>query len=238
MLSTDEIRFGLYSSRAFDIIDALIATYWRTSKSYEAKCTFRCMKFETAPNREIILKFDRDKPVHIFQRSVWNKLNTAMEARQQPVKLLKYVVKHTLDGSCFTAREFTVERMGDDVLVVASDEFKTLCDLLASRRSGNPECAKALIGEPLNEVEAGLEAARRAEIAKIRHETADLVNKLELDARFNAERTAKEFDEKIAEMYQLRSKTLDRLQSELNAECMKIYERREARIREIEKKYA
>lgn len=114
MLSTDEIRLGLYSSRAFDIIDALIATYWRTSKSYEAKCTFRCMKFETAPNREIILKFDRDKPVHIFQRSVWNKLNTAMEARQQLVKLLKYVVKHTLDGSCFTAREFTVERMGDD----------------------------------------------------------------------------------------------------------------------------
>ena len=238
MLGTDEIRLGLYSSRAFDIIDVLIATYLRAAKSYEAKCTVKCMKLETAPNREIILKFDRNQLVYIFQRSIWNELNTAMEARQQLVKLLKYVVKYKLDGSCFKSREFTVERMCDKMLVVTSDEFKTLCDLLASRRSGNPECAKALIGEPLNEVEAGLETMKRDEIAKIRHETADLVNKLELDAWFNAERAAKEFDEKIAEMYQLRSKTLDGLQSELNAECMKIYERREARIREIEKKYA
>ena len=71
MLGIDEIRLGLYSSRAFDIIDALIATYLRAAKSYEAKCTVKCMKLKTAPNREIILKFDRDHSVYIFRFWRW-----------------------------------------------------------------------------------------------------------------------------------------------------------------------
>ena len=238
MLGTDEIRLGIYSNRAFEIIDALIAAYWRSSKSYRAKCTIKCMKIEAAPNGEIVLKLDRDQPVYIFQRSVWNELNDAGDARRQLVKMLKYVVSHKLIDACVDALGFTVERRGDGTLVAASDEFKTLCDLIARRRPRNRECAKALIDEPLDEVEAGLVAAKRDEIAKIKAETDDLLKKTERDSQARANRLTKEFDEKILALCRLKANELSRLKSELDADYMKIRELQTARVEEIEKKYA
>ena len=169
MLQNIEIGLGLYSDRAYKIIDSLISTYKKAARtSYRAYCTLKCMEIATRPDNEVVLKFCNKGIVRYAAR---NNIETAQQARRRLAEMLKYIVTYKLNGGYTRAAErqtFNI-KYGDGLFfTVTAAELKTLCDLVSGRSPRNPEYTKALIGVPCDEVAASLEAARRREAEELR----------------------------------------------------------------------
>lgn len=239
-----ELGLGLYGPRAYTIIDCLISAY-RSAKrtSHSAYCTLKCTKIQTKPDGEVVLKIDHDsQPKWISNCSAWRKLETSRDVRRKLADLLKYVVSYRLGNGGYTKasdrRLFQFKRGGDPIIQVTSSEIKTLCDLVAGRRPKDAASAKELTGEPLDEIEAGLVAAKRDEQAKLK---AGLQEKLDLASDANTKRQQEiqaEYDRRCDELLNWKTESMKKSESEYTSVKDRIKADLKKGLAEIEKKYS
>lgn len=243
MLQNTEIGLGLYSDRAYKIIDILISTYKNAGRtSHYAYCTLKCTKIATRPNGEVVLKVGANgNPSWIARSSAWNNMETARQARRKLAEMLKYVAMYKLNAGYTRAADrqtFKFKWGSEPSFMVTEAELRTLRDLVSGRRPRNPEYAEALVGSPRDEVETGLEAARRAEAETFR---AKINEKLDLAKKKRDDKRGKAQIEHIRKQHELSDwwdAVIKKCDDEYEAESAAIKAELSAGLAEIEKKYS
>lgn len=244
MLPNTEIGLGLYSDRAYKIIDILISIYKNAGRtSHYARCTLKCTKITTRPNGEVVLKFCNDGvPSWIARSAAWNNMETAQQARRKLAEMLKYVVTYKLNGGGYTKaadrQSFKFTYGNEPFFTITAAELKTLRDLVSGRHHGNSVYAKALVGVPRDEVSAGLEAARRVEAEEFR---SKINEKLALAKKKCDAKRGEAQIEHIRRQHELSdwwSATIKKCNDEYEAESAAIKAELSAGLAELEKKYS
>lgn len=231
-----EIGLGLYTDRALRIMSELIKLINEGRTVYKTYCTLKCIEIRQRPNNELALALNIGKGSPYAGGSIWVYVNSAAEARRKLADLLKYSAMYKCSGRGYTkASDRTCYRfsVGD----VTSSEIKTLCDLVAGRRPKDAAFAKELIGEPLDEIEAGLVAAKRDEIEKAKAEANEQIRAATKRHDSNCDGIDAEFSSKYAELLQWKKSMIRKSADELDDVKQGINDALAAKLAQIEEKY-
>lgn len=236
MLQNTEIGLGFYSDRAYNIMCALINNLRDSKLQYRMYVTLDNMRLEQRPNNEAALVLA--DTASSFGR--WKDVDTPQKAKRELAALLKYSAVYK--SGCRGGRDGYTKasnrtRYNFTFGFVGAAEIKTVCDLLNGRRPISPEHAEALIGVPRDEVEAGLEAARRDEIAKAREDAGRRVGQLKADAQAEYNVINQEFSKKYNEILSLKAEKRKVVQDRCEAGIKTANEALAAEIVRINEKY-
>lgn len=234
MLQNTEIGLGLYSDRAYNIMRALIDNLGGGKLQYKMYVTLDCMRLEQRPNNEAVLVLRSTPSMH---NSRWRNADTPQQAKRELASLLKYSAAYKSGGGDGYTKAASRTRYNFTFGFVTAVEVKTVTDLLSGRRPRNPEYVDALVGVPRDEVEAGLEAARRAEIAKAKEDSASLVSQIKADAQKEYDVITQEFNEKYNEILSLKRTKREVVHNRCEAGIKAANEALSAELAKINKKY-
>lgn len=233
MLQNTEIGLGLYSNRAYNIIRALINNIKCSRLQSNMYFTVNSMRIELRPNNETALVLKAVNSAYGYGR--WRNIDTHQQAKRALASILKYSATYKVGGGYTKASDRT--RYSFDFGSVSADEVKTVVDLLIGRRPRNPEYTKALVGEPLDEVEAGLEAARRGEIVKAKEDAAGRLHQIKTEVQTEYGAINSEFMEKYHELLDLKKRKETVVSRRLDSETEAVNKELEEAISNINKKY-
>lgn len=231
MLQNVEIGLGLYSDRAYDIMRALISSLRSSRMQYNTYVTVINMKIERRPNNEAALVLHAVNSAY----GRWRNIDTHQRAKHVLASILKYSATYKVGNGYTKASDRTHYKF--DFGLVSADEVKTLVEYLGGRRTRNRECVKALVGELLNEVEAGLEAARRDEIVKAKEDAAGRISQIKTKFQTEFDAINSEFMEKYNVIMDSKKCKETAVNNRLDSETEAVKKELEETISKINEKY-
>lgn len=234
MLQNTEIGLGFYSDRAYNIMRALVDNLGGGRLQYRMYVTLDSMRLEQRPNNEAVLVL---KSTPSMYNSRWRNADTPQQAKRELASLLKYSAAYKSGGGNGYTKAAARTRYSFTFGFVTTVEVKTVIDLLCGRRPRISEYVDALVGVPRDEVEAGIEAARRAEIAKAKEDAARLVGQIKADAQKEYDGITQEFNEKYNELLSLKRTKREVVHNRCEAGIKATNEALSAELAKINEKY-